>query len=892
MDRVRVQVSQAPGIVHAQSASGFQPDPSPAETLTVETVYDQEGNVRSVTRSVSPNPTGIAPQVTRYEYDAAGRRTLEDEGAAEGYRVQLFAFDHAGNDTSWTTPRQARITSQYDALNRLVRRTTPPAVYPRTFGACNDALQPGEPDPCLTAVFPLYPNNGLGYRVPEEWTYFRYDSAGNTVHAENADAIVQRSYFPNGALKTDTLRIRDDETLGFNTHAYGLRYTYDLAGRITGLEHPQVLTGSGGTLDRYAYHAVTGALEQVHDRLNNVFTFRYDLLGRPQGITMPGGVTDTLVYDLDGRLAWRRETSPAYAIPLQEEALVYDARGKLLWVNAAATVNREESTYAQWYSGLGNLVATDWSNVSDPQWSREQFRLDPLGNMARKRTYLPGPESPSTDYPDFAYTYDPQDGKVTAISLVDIATSPDPGRTTSDETRRAYDESGNVQRGYQLVEGTTSSGANMYTRVLQEHSYYGADEKLRAFQQYDDRFSEGSSFSRSAGVWEEYRYDPLGRRIVVRTRRESPLCDTDARTCTTSVTRFVWAGDQLLWEWKDAEGTYAGETGGRVSYTHAGGIDRPLAIWKQGVGTVITHQNWRGQFARGTFTNGQLSDCATYPPQGCVPVQWPGYATTAWHEGVATAPTTGYEHYWFGSLAVEMRDATGQLYRRNRYYDPQTGQFTQPDPIGLAGGLNAYGFAAGDPVSYSDPYGLSPADCTKNPTLVCRVGHAITNFFFGRPGDPNDRSGALASPGLADPVAIAAGGAATRLVRGRAVAPAALGTRGGVTGHEAVGRAVPNLGRKLDYLFGLATGSAHNVQRSRELARSMGSIGLHDTPATRQYIASHLDEVLNDATNIVEQVTQTRVMRESLLTGPGGAVKLQTAWEGNQLITFFVMRPN
>jgi hypothetical protein len=72
----------------------------------------------------------------------------------------------------------------------------------------------------------------------------------------------------------------------------------------------------------------------------------------------------------------------------------------------------------------------------------------------------------------------------------------------------------------------------------------------------------------------------------------------------------------------------------------------------------------------------------------------------------------------------------------------------------------------------------------------------------------------------------------------------------------------------------------------------MGSIGLHDTPATRQYIASHLDEVLNDATNIVEQVTQTRVMRESLLTGPGGAVKLQTAWEGNQLITFFVMRPN
>ena len=53
-----------------------------------------------------------------------------------------------------------------------------------------------------------------------------------------------------------------------------------------------------------------------------------------------------------------------------------------------------------------------------------------------------------------------------------------------------------------------------------------------------------------------------------------------------------------------------------------------------------------------------------------------------------------------------MRDASGQMYMRNRYYDPQTGQFTQTDPIGLAGGLNAYGFAAGDPVTYSDPYGL------------------------------------------------------------------------------------------------------------------------------------------------------------------------------------------
>ena len=60
----------------------------------------------------------------------------------------------------------------------------------------------------------------------------------------------------------------------------------------------------------------------------------------------------------------------------------------------------------------------------------------------------------------------------------------------------------------------------------------------------------------------------------------------------------------------------------------------------------------------------------------------------------------------FGGVLEGQRDAGGQMYMRNRYYDPATGQFTQTDSIGIAGGLNTYGFAGGDPVTYSDPYGL------------------------------------------------------------------------------------------------------------------------------------------------------------------------------------------
>jgi RHS repeat-associated protein len=181
--------------------------------------------------------------------------------------------------------------------------------------------------------------------------------------------------------------------------------------------------------------------------------------------------------------------------------------------------------------------------------------------------------------------------------------------------------------------------------------------------------------------------------------------------CISHLTRHVWAGDQLLCELRlDSENRSNLETPyttgpyhGRVSYFHAGGIDRPLVIRKEGVATVIPHQNWRGQFARGTYPSGQVSDCGPGQTTGCTAIDWPGYRTTAWHARSGDGPDI---RTWFGGLVDDMRDASGQMYRRNRYYDPATGQFTQADPIGLAGGLNAYGFAAGDPVSYSDPYGL------------------------------------------------------------------------------------------------------------------------------------------------------------------------------------------
>jgi RHS repeat-associated protein len=57
-------------------------------------------------------------------------------------------------------------------------------------------------------------------------------------------------------------------------------------------------------------------------------------------------------------------------------------------------------------------------------------------------------------------------------------------------------------------------------------------------------------------------------------------------------------------------------------------------------------------------------------------------------------------------IARELDGLSGRYCVRKRWYDPPQGRFISEDRIGLAGGLNQYLYADGNPVKARDPSGL------------------------------------------------------------------------------------------------------------------------------------------------------------------------------------------
>jgi RHS repeat-associated protein len=257
-------------------------------------------------------------------------------------------------------------------------------------------------------------------------------------------------------------------------------------------------------------------------------------------------------------------------------------------------------------------------------------------------------------------------------------------------------------------------------------------------------------------IWHHFFRKIWHQRPQQRRTRRDHLCS--GSSCASTITRTVWDGDQILYEIRADGGNVSAATlendnstgaqFGRVGYTHGAGIDQPLEIIRigftpnvdasYGISTwngpypIMPYTDWHGAMDGATTATGRQIPCNT-TENLCSEGIWPASNMNAFY-----SPNAAVDHQaWFGSLTTGNADASGLMYMRNRYYNPQTGTFTQPDPIGIAGGLNVYGYVSGDPVNYDDPFGLAPCKANR---LRCEVRDFMR--FYSMPREERALKGA------------------------------------------------------------------------------------------------------------------------------------------------------
>ena len=243
-----------------------------------------------------------------------------------------------------------------------------------------------------------------------------------------------------------------------------------------------------------------------------------------------------------------------------------------------------------------------------------------------------------------AFAYDPVGNRTTGGSVVNAG-----NQLTADSSfAYQYDDNGNLTRKTLLATGNFTA----YT--------YDAENRLTKVED----FAAGNPTATATSI---YRYDGLGRRIE--------------KVGNGITRRYVYDGEDILLE-------YDGANVLQARYTHGPGIDEPIAVTKSG-STFFYHQDGLGSVTDLTDSSGATAKSYSYD----------AYGTIVDQTGTVEQPYT--------YTGREFDSESGLYYYRARYYDPQTGIFSQKDPIGFeVGDIHFYSYVAGNPTNFVDPHGL------------------------------------------------------------------------------------------------------------------------------------------------------------------------------------------
>jgi RHS repeat-associated protein len=730
---------------------------TPANPVVTDYLYDTLGQLGTITQP-SPAPGGQRPntflahdgqgQVTQvedprllatdYTLDGLGNATAlasPDSGAS------TRTYDEAGNLKTLTDARGKTTTYSYDAQNRLTKLDYPTGIdtlYTYDGGAANTvAANIGK----LTTI-----NDESGA------TLFFYDASGRPIRkyqklSGTQSAWAKDIFYTYGS--TGTAKGK----LASMTYPSGNRinYTYDAAGRIASVTlNPTNANGYGTntavtTTILYAikynpagqyYSGVWGnhtatvpsAMGHADDIDGRVWAYH---LGNPS----QGGTIRSLQFDPASRITAYTHTGTgigAFAPANFNQNFSYDNLGRLTGYSGASG----SQTYS--YDATGNRTSTGIDN----------HIVDPASNRLSSTT---GPA------PAKANTYDAA-GNLTGDGTVTYTYS-DRGRLQSvlkgtATTNYSYDglgqrvkkigavETSIVQYVYDL-QGHLLGEYDFYGRPLQETVFLG-DMPIAVLTQV-----VGGS---GAGVVQVDNTDTVNVTAVGSWPAATTIpgyqgTNYQAHAATATTT------DSFTWKvniptpgryWFQARWTADATRAGNATYTITGTdgvstkvVDQRInnntwvnlgvkSITAAGVATVKLSTSSLGSVSADvvralpstatTSVNYVFTDHLNTPrvitrnTDNQMVWRWDSadsFGVAQPNQNPAALGTFTYNPRFPGQLY----DAeTGLYYNYHRHYEPDTGTYTQSDPIGLAGGINTYAYVSGNPVNFIDPLGLTQGD--------------------------------------------------------------------------------------------------------------------------------------------------------------------------------------
>ncbi len=655
--------------------------------------YDGEGNLiekKELPGTVNERTTTFAYDIfnrleritdplgntTRYDYSGTAGCSACSSGASNA--IPAMITDPLGKVTNLTFDKAGRIKSLTDPMGYVTTLGRDRLGKPTRQTDANGNVTQYAYDPLGRLISQTDASGGI--------TSFDYDGLGNLQSLTDPSDNSTTFAYDKAGRKTEETRPLGQST-GYTYCPNGLlhtatdgkgqitTYSYDKAGRLS------EITYADTKKETFSYDAAGNLTGYTKDGISG--TIAYDELGRKTQETVNyGGFTKSYSYSFDPTGTKQSYTSPegttySYSYDKNNQPTQIAFAGKS--ITLAYQANRLTKT------NLPGGVSTDfgynansWLSAIETKQNAailasSQYGFDKVGNITQKTA-----DALATNY-GYDNTY-----QLTSADSESFSYDKTGNRTNSGYSHNANNElqaTATASYTHDANGNTTSKTANGQTTTYG----YNAANRLETVQLPDGRTAT-------------YSYDPFGRRIK--------------KQVGSDITYYLYSDEGLIGEY-DAAGDLKKGYGWLPD-----GIWGTNPVFQVDNGNYYFYQNDHlGTPQKLTNESGAVVWQATYAAFGQATVD----------QASAITNNLRYPGQYYD-------EETNLHYNWHRDYDPETGRYTQVDPIGfVAGDLNIYRYVQNNSINLFDTFGFwtsTPGLNVHLETIEAVIPRNPNNFIF------------------------------------------------------------------------------------------------------------------------------------------------------------------